>query len=390
MKLSSRTVARAAVPLAALATAGAITTATASAQTGAGQRVVGHVYVNDNTAGTNTIAGFDRHADGTLTPIPGSPFTAGGAGSGAGLASQGAVQLSSNGQWVVAVDAGSNQISVLRVHDNGALTAVKSGPVASGGADPVSVTEHGGLVYVANASATAPNYTGFRLTTDGVLKPLAASTFTLPDGSQPGDVLFNNTGTRLAGTRVGTSLIDSFTVNAGGLLTEAPAGPYAAQGFGPFGSVFSPTAPSQLFVTNAHNAPGASTVSSFIDGADGTLTPLASSPVANGQSGSCWAAISPNGKTLFSVNTGSGTITNYSVSGGGALTVLSTLAIRDGSGGGNSVDAAVSPDGANVYVVESKTDAIAEFQVHGTQLREVATDPVALPAGAAAAGIAIQ
>ena len=30
--------------------------------------VVGHVYVNDNTAGTNTIGAFDRHADGTLTP----------------------------------------------------------------------------------------------------------------------------------------------------------------------------------------------------------------------------------------------------------------------------------------------------------------------------------
>jgi hypothetical protein len=33
--------------------------------------VVGHVYVNDNTPGVNTIAAFDRHADGTLTPEPG-------------------------------------------------------------------------------------------------------------------------------------------------------------------------------------------------------------------------------------------------------------------------------------------------------------------------------
>ena len=35
--------------------------------------VVGHAYVNDNTATANTVAGFDRHADGSLTPIPGSP-----------------------------------------------------------------------------------------------------------------------------------------------------------------------------------------------------------------------------------------------------------------------------------------------------------------------------
>ena len=60
--------------------------------------VVGHVYVNDNTAGTNTIGAFNRHADGTLTPAAGSPFTAGGAGTGAGLASQGAIQISADGR----------------------------------------------------------------------------------------------------------------------------------------------------------------------------------------------------------------------------------------------------------------------------------------------------
>ena len=71
--------------------------------------VVGYTYVNDNTAVANTIAGFDRHADGSLTPIPGSPFQAGGAGLGSGLASQGAIQVTANGRYLLAVDAGSNQ-----------------------------------------------------------------------------------------------------------------------------------------------------------------------------------------------------------------------------------------------------------------------------------------
>jgi hypothetical protein len=62
--------------LVALATAGLLVAAGgASASPG----VVGQVYVNDNTTGVNTVAGFDRHADGTLTPIPGSPFAVGGA-----------------------------------------------------------------------------------------------------------------------------------------------------------------------------------------------------------------------------------------------------------------------------------------------------------------------
>ena len=44
--------------------------------------VVGQVYVNDNTRGVNTIGAFDRHADGTVTPMRGSPFAAGGVGTG--------------------------------------------------------------------------------------------------------------------------------------------------------------------------------------------------------------------------------------------------------------------------------------------------------------------
>src|SRR5207302_7725314 len=62
------------------------------ARASGGPAAVGHLYVNDNTAGTNTVAAFDRHADGTLTPLPGSPFAVGGAGTGTGIGSQGALQ----------------------------------------------------------------------------------------------------------------------------------------------------------------------------------------------------------------------------------------------------------------------------------------------------------
>jgi len=78
--------------LAALAAGLSITTASAN------EDVVGHVYVNDNTAGANTIAGFDRHSDGSLTPIEGSPFNAGGQGTGTIVGSQGALQSSGDAQ----------------------------------------------------------------------------------------------------------------------------------------------------------------------------------------------------------------------------------------------------------------------------------------------------
>jgi 6-phosphogluconolactonase len=92
--------------LAAAAAAAVAVPASASASADASP-VVGHVYVNDNTAGANTIGAFDRHADGTLTAEAGSPFAAGGAGTGAGLASQGALQISPDGRFLIAADAGS-------------------------------------------------------------------------------------------------------------------------------------------------------------------------------------------------------------------------------------------------------------------------------------------
>src|SRR5690242_4730211 len=100
---------------------------------------VGAVYVNDNTAGVNTVAGFERHADGTLTPMIGSPFTIGGAGSGSAIGSQGALQLSADGRYLLAVDAGSNQVSVLRIKPDGRLTEAEGSPVSSGGNEPVSI-----------------------------------------------------------------------------------------------------------------------------------------------------------------------------------------------------------------------------------------------------------
>src|SRR6516225_50663 len=226
--------------------------ASASASADASQ-VVGHVYVNDNTAGTNTIGVFDRHEDGRLTPAAEPSVAAGGAGTGAGLASQGAIQISADGRFLVAVDAGSNQISVLQIGPGGSLSLVRHGVVSSGGVLPVSVAVHGDLVYVANAGNSDSNYTGFRLNPQGHLRPIPHSTVALPGGSQPGEVLFNGTGTKLAGTRVATSLIDSFTVRPNGRLAAAPGSPFPAQGLGPFGSEFRPTNPDQLFISNAHN-----------------------------------------------------------------------------------------------------------------------------------------
>ncbi len=353
-----------------------------------GSFVVGHAYVNDNTTGSNTIAAFDRHADGSLTPIPDSPFSAGGEGSGKSLASQGAIQLSSDGRYLLTVDAGSNQVSVLRLGPGGVPQPVGP-PVSSGGSDPVSIAVSGNLVYVANAGAGAPNVTGFHLAPWGTLYPLPGSTVTLPEGSGPGDVLFNSTGRNLVVTLVDPSTIASFHVGWDGRLAAAAGSPFRAQGLGPFGSEFRPTNPSQLFVSNAHNVgAGTGTVSAFDVSFSGVLTSIGESPFADLQTAPCWVEISHDGRFLFTVNTGSGEISSYAIAADGSLALIASTPF--GSAGAGAVDARLSPDGRTLLVNGSKADVVASFAVNGGDLTELASSPTPLPVDAVASGIVVD
>jgi 6-phosphogluconolactonase len=364
-----------------------------------GSRVVGHVYVDDNTAPANTVAAWDRHADGTLTPIPGSPFATGGSGGGGANASQGSLQLTDDGHFLLVVDAGSNQISVLKVNHDGSLETAAGSPVSSGGVDPVSIGLHHDLVYVANAGPGASvgdtNYTGFRLDRGGRLKPIPNSTYVLPSNAKPGQILFNGTGKKVAGTRIATSEIDSFTVGHDGRLTPAPGSPFDAQAFSPaqgwgqLGSEFSPKHPDQLFVSDAHTAAGGAAfpglVSSFNDGPAGLLTPVGA-PVANDGGAACWIEISHDGKFLFVVNTASASISSYSIGKGGALTFLQSTAPGEISAGAE--DARLSPDGQTLWVVESGGNAVTGFAVHGGTL--IPLTSAGGPTGAHPSGIAVN
>jgi len=143
------------------------------------------VYLLSNVASENTVMVFDRATDGALTLL--QQVSTGGFGSGAGqiappfppfpgpvpLESQDALIKSGDGRFLIAVNAGSNNVSVLKIVQDG-LTLVDRVP--SLGFFPVSVAEHKGLVYVANAGQTpderpgaVPSIIGFRLASNGKL-----------------------------------------------------------------------------------------------------------------------------------------------------------------------------------------------------------------------------
>ena len=376
----------------------AVLTSALALSASAASDITGHVYVNGNTAGVNTIAAFDRHTDGSLTTIGGSPFAAGGAGTGTIVGSQGALQLSDDGRYLLAADAGSNEISVLRIRPDGSLARVQGSPVGSGGYEPVSIAVHGNLVYVANegnkTTGTGSNYTGFTLNAGGHLTPLANSTFPLPSSANPGDVLFNSTGTSLIGIEVGTTdpgtfLIDSFLVGRDGRLTAAPGSPFSAEAPGPFGSEFSPTNPTRLYVSNAHGGTANGSVSAFSVTSNGVLSSIGASPYADGQTAPCWVEISHDGAYLFAVNTGSTSISSYRINADGSLNYSTTTGFRSGAGI-RPFDARLDPSGAYLFVVDAALNAVSAFAVDGGTLLELPGSPFALPAGATPFGIAVD
>lgn len=357
--------------------------------------VVGHVYVNDNTAKENSIGAFARHADGSLTALMGAPFAAGGAGTGSVLGSQGALQLSADGHYLLAVDAGSNQISVLRIGADGALTLADDSPVSSGGLTPVSIAVHDDLVYVANAGngKTGSNYTGFRLASTGPLNPIAGSTVPLSATANPGDIFFNSSGTLLLGTEVGPmkgpSFIDSFRVGQDGKLTAAPGSPFAAQATGPLGSEFNPQNPRQVYISNAHAGANQGSVSAYTVARDGSLTPIGASPYFDKQTAPCWVEISHDGKYLFAVNTAVPSISSYQILADGSLRLLGSTVFNQPTGL-KPFDARLDPAGGHLYVVDPGLNMVSVFAVHGGSLTELTSSPVALPAKAAPFGIVVN
>src|SRR3954447_12360789 len=127
------------------------------------------VYTETNSQSGNAVYRLDRAADGSLSVVPWD--RTGGLGTGAGLGPPGAGGVRDDGETLVAVDAGSNDIAAFHVTRHGHLTLIAREP--SGGTMPVSVDIADGRVYVLNAGGQA-NVTAFDVNRAG-LRPRGAA-----------------------------------------------------------------------------------------------------------------------------------------------------------------------------------------------------------------------
>ena len=329
----------------ALALAAAATPATAASG--------GTVYTETNSAAGNAVVAFQHAADGTLTQV--GQVSTGGLGSEGGLGNQGALALGGNGRWLFAVNAGSNEISVLETRATGLALVDK---VASGGTRPVSLTVHGSMVYVLNAGGTG-NITGFRVTVAGRLQPIAGSTRALSSSSAgAAQVQFTHEGEQLIVTEKATNVIDVYRVDDG--LASGPVA-HASHGATPFG--FAIDRREHLIVSEAFGgAANASALSSYDLGGDASSLPIISASVPTNQSAACWVVVAGRGRYAYTANTGSGSVTGYRIGSNGSLTSL-TSSGRTAQTGAGPTDEAVSADSQLLFVLSPKVGELAAFRV---------------------------
>jgi 6-phosphogluconolactonase len=336
-------------------------------------RFPGAVYTMSNGADRNAIHIFHRLVDGRLVRAGAVPT--GGTGTGAGLGNQNGLVLSGNEKWLLAVNAGSNSISVLQVTRH-RLRLVEVQP--SGGVRPISVTEHRGLVYVLNAGSDS--ITGFALGRDGRLHPLRGSERPLSGAAtDPAQIQFTPDGDVLVVTEKATNRIVTFEIGRHGRPGEARV--QDSNGPTPFGFAFGKR--DQLFVSEAFGgAENASAVSSYDVDRRGVLTTISAS-VGTHQTAACWVVVTPNGRFAYSTNTGSGSISGYAIDFDGTIALLDPDGRTADTGEGSMpIDMAITDSGRFLYSLNSGTNTIGVFRVHADGSLTPLQFTSGLPAGA--------
>lgn len=327
----------------------------------------GKFFTITNNAAGNELLVIGADPDGDLALLV--RYRTFGLGSGAGLGSQGAVTLSEDGRHLFVVNAGSNTVSTFALFA-GALSLVSVQD--SGGLHPISVAERDGIVYVLNDGG-AGNIAGFR-EERGVLRPIAGSVQPLSaaGGTGPAQVGIGVEGDVIVVAEKATNRIVTYPLARNGRAGAPRSTPSA--GVTPFG--FAIDRRNHLLVSEA----AASSLSSYRFEDSAPSTPLlVSAAVPNGQGAACWAAVTPNGRYVYTGNAGTSSVSQYGVARGGAVSLLAAAA--GSTEGGGAGDLAIAGHGRTLGILAPRAPGVYSFAVAADGSLTPTGSVVGLPAG---------
>jgi len=285
-----------------------------------------HVVYTETNDIANAVLAFRRDDKGRLTLVPGAPFSTGGKGVidpsfklGPFDTDQNVV-IDHDRRLLFAVNSGSNSIAVfhIRPHD-GTLEPVRGSPFPSGGIDPVSIGLRGDQIVIINQDLDPaqntpgglPNIVTRHVTEDGrIVKFPSDTTIALSVGSAPSQALTaNNRPFVFDAQFLGGGLASYRLFPNGRLLANSPQPLPASEAVRgtaplPLGLWANPDA-RQLYV-------GFVTVNKLgVYTWDEDGVPIFERTVPNSGKAICWLLTNRAGTRLYTVNTGSSTVSVY-------------------------------------------------------------------------------
>ena len=360
-----------------------------------------YVSTNDPASGRNAILGYRRAADGSLTALSGNPYLMGGTGVSNPAQLDGPddddqnVIVSSDHRFLYAVNSGSNSIAVFRISSDGSLAAVAGSPFASMGIEPVSLGLSGNRLYVVNKNqdpgqaqtANGANYTVFNVNSDGSLTFIPGSAVSAPKDASSSQALISRNGKFMIDAEENSAVLRAFMIGSNGLLTDVPGSPLSPPFVGgiqaaPLGLA---THPSQnLLYVGFVNVARLGVYS--IDPTTGALTFV--THVANSGNEICWLTITKDGKSLYTDNMASNSISHYDLTDPRNPVEVQHMVMKD-AGSGGAFELALDPAEKLLSVVEQRTTLNAADpkgnEIHVLQvsangsLTEAPFSPIMLP-----------
>ncbi len=378
---------------------------------------VGWIYVNANTPtpNKNAVVAIPYNAAGLPMPQQAMSYPTAGSGSPLVLplpASVGTeagdhqVLLSPDHTLLFAVNQGSESIAVFHVNSQtGALTPVAGSPFSSFGIGPIALGYSNGTLIVANHGIVAPfapvpqpvtTSAGGATVTVGSTPPgpsylvsfkvspagaLTRVSTTAPDPDGLIDATVSPDGNTIVSSGVypelvkgkplptfGPQLIRSVSVSSTGAIAQvgqtslpssfiAGLSPANVPSFLPpplypvaFGLAFNPN-PDKKFVYVDATVAGRVAVYNYSNPASLQLASSAKNP----QLGSCWMTVSKDGRFLYNSDSGSQTVSVYSISQDGSTLKLKGSVPLKSKGTADTL--AIDPSGRWLYVIGKHDDA---------------------------------
>lgn len=302
-----------------------------------------YMQTNNFLDNQNAIIAYKNSGDGMLTQIAGSPFLTGGAGIGNPMQilgpddSDNQIMISADKKFLLVTNAGSNTITVFSIMPDGSLTPVPGSPFPSGGQTPVSLSASGNYIYVANKSqdplhaiVRTPNYTAFTIDPAGKLTQVPGATIETSPGSSPSQVLVSYNKKFLFGTDfLGFMLnpakgsLRSFVINTSPLITPVTGTPYSIPvGGGALGLWQHPTE-NILYVGFPTQAKVGVYTIDPVSGGLSFVTSVSAGPAA------CWIRTNKAGNRLYSLNSAENTISVFNSSSAQSPVSMDKFALKN-------------------------------------------------------------